>query len=305
MKLNKGYLLITAVLLFAANFMNCRNQIPVKVSVEQRPLDVAVSCAAEGIRDQDDMCIWVNLDDGALSTVIVSDKSAHKLFVYGLDGTGKYTYPLQHRPGNIDIIYNFPFQGELIDIVGFNTRSTTNACFVFYKVDRATGRLEYLGSVKTDGWAHELYGFCLYYGVNDRILYAFGCDKSNVVQQYRLFVDGSGQIAGKKVRRWQNGSNEGPTEGLVADMEHGLLYAANEKEGIYVYLIDEKKPARPIRHLGIEKGQLEIDVEGLAIYYAEEGKGYLIASSQAQNYFSIFERSGDNNFAGRFYVKNV
>jgi len=64
-KLNKGYLLIIAALLFAANFMNCRNQMPVKVSVEQRPLDVAVSCAAEGIRDQDDMCIWVNLDDGA------------------------------------------------------------------------------------------------------------------------------------------------------------------------------------------------------------------------------------------------
>jgi hypothetical protein len=46
-------------------------------------------------------------------------------------------------------------------------------------------------------------------------------------------------------------------------------------------------------------------VEGLAIYYAVNGQGYLLASSQGQSYFSVFERDGDNAFVRKFYVTGV
>ncbi|HEC43906.1 MAG TPA: phytase [Bacteroides sp.] len=93
--------------------------------------DIAVTCAASGIGDQDDMCIWLHPDNPALSTIITSDKDKSTIFVYALDGSMLYSYPGLSKPGNIDIIYNFPFNGELIDIVGFNKRATINAGFIF------------------------------------------------------------------------------------------------------------------------------------------------------------------------------
>lgn len=52
---------------------------------------------------------------------------------------------------------------------------------------------------------------------------------------------------------------------------------------------------------------LTADVEGLSLYYAPAGKGYLIASSQGSNHLLVFERSGQHEHvltvdpqAGRF-----
>ena len=41
---------------------------------------------------------------------------------------------------------------------------------------------------------------------------------------------------------------------------------------------------------------LTADVEGLALYYAPEGKGYLLASSQGSNTVNVYERSGDHAY---------
>src|SRR5881296_358753 len=41
---------------------------------------------------------------------------------------------------------------------------------------------------------------------------------------------------------------------------------------------------------------LTADVEGLTIYYATRGRGYLIASSQGDNTFKVYERGGENRF---------
>lgn len=59
---------------------------------------------------------------------------------------------------------------------------------------------------------------------------------------------------------------------------------------------------------GAEKyagANLEIDVEGLTIYYAGHGAGYLIASSQGSNTFHVFERQGENRHLGVFQVDGV
>ena len=130
--------------------------------------DVEVTCAASGSGDQDDMCIWLHPDNPALSTIISSDKDKSTLFVYALDGEMLYSYPLQLKPGNIDLIYNFPLNGELIYVVGFNERTINDARFVFYKVDKQTGELTSLGApITTDSWSDELYGFCLYKSPNN------------------------------------------------------------------------------------------------------------------------------------------
>ena len=267
--------------------------------------EIEVTCSAPGSGDQDDMCIWLHPDDPALSTIIASDKDKSTLFVYALDGEMLYSYPLNLKPGNIDIIYNFPLNGELIDVVAFNKRATVNASFVFYKVDKQTGALSLLGEpLTTVAWSDELYGFCLYKSPNNNEYYAFGCDKSSMIQQYRFFDDGSGNLVMEHKRTWQNGIKDN-TEGMVADHEKGLLYAGNEAQGIYVYHADEDKTTEHIRFLPVKQDTLAADVEGVTIYYAADGKGYLIASSQGRNYFSVFERDGENTFVGKFSITGV
>ncbi len=267
--------------------------------------DVVFTCAADGIGDQDDMCLWLHPEDPAKSLIITADKDAWKLFVYNLQGEELGTYPLPHRPGNIDVVYNFSFNGRLIDLVGFNTRSVNNARFGFYMINEATLELDSLGFPRTDGWNDELYGCALYRSPVNQSFYAFGSDQSSRIQQYHFFDDGNGGIAVELKRSWQNGSAFFPTEGMVADHENGLLYAANENEGIYVYDAEEDQPTGHIRFLGLDPGKLDDDVEGVAIYYAANGSGYLIASSQGENYFSVFERAGDNAFVGTFQINGV
>ncbi len=267
--------------------------------------EIELTCAASGSADQDDMCIWVHPDDPALSTIITSDKDKSTLYVYSLDGEALYSYPLQLKPGNIDIVYNFPFHGEMIDVVGFNERATSDAQFVFYKVNRQTGELSLLGApVTTVNWSNELYGFCLYKSPRNNQYYAFGSDESSMIQQYRFFDDGSGNLVMEHKRTLQNGSYTN-TEGMVADHEKGLLYAGNEEQGIYVYHADEDMPTDHIRFLPVKNDTLASDVEGLTIYYAASGQGYLLASSQGQSYFSVFERDGENEFVRKFNITGV
>ena len=47
------------------------------------------------------------------------------------------------------------------------------------------------------------------------------------------------------------------------------------------------------------------DVKGLAIYYGEDGNGYLVASSQGNSTFAIYDRAGSNSYLGSFAVEDV
>jgi Ca2+-binding RTX toxin-like protein len=43
-------------------------------------------------------------------------------------------------------------------------------------------------------------------------------------------------------------------------------------------------------------------VEGLTIYYAADGKGYLLASSQGDSTYAVFTRAGNNDYLGNFAI---
>jgi 3-phytase len=48
---------------------------------------------------------------------------------------------------------------------------------------------------------------------------------------------------------------------------------------------------------------LAADAEGLTIYYGPNLEGYVLASSQGDNTFAVYERKGDNTYLGSFEVK--
>ena len=72
-------------------------------------------------QDQDDMCIWVPLDDPGRATIIGSDKDSGDISVFDLDGNLLQRFNTG-KPGNIDIRYGFKMGRECFDVVAFNER---------------------------------------------------------------------------------------------------------------------------------------------------------------------------------------
>ncbi|MGW0803932.1 phytase [Nonomuraea sp. NPDC002799] len=108
-------------------------------------------------------------------------------------------------------------------------------------------------------------------------------------------------------------------EGMVVDAERGVLYAAQEDVGIWRLradltgrpaLMDKVKeygrqdaydPATEECVPGQDRGyggeHLAADAEGLTIYRGDGGRGYLLASSQGDDTFAVYDRDGGAHLA--------
>jgi 3-phytase len=120
-------------------------------------------------------------------------------------------------------------------------------------------------------------------------------------------------------------------EGMVVDVERNVLYMAQEDVGIWAYPFGERRPrlrmVDRVREFGVPYDRiynpeeeeyscalhfsedpgyggkrLAADAEGLTIYYARGQGGYLLASSQGDSTFAVYERKGNNAFVGSFRV---
>jgi 3-phytase len=249
-------------------------------------------------KDQDDMCIWIHPADPAQSTIIAADKSANMLFVYDLEGNTIQSITDGFRPGNIDIRYHFPLTGQQVDIVAFNDRQKSK--IIIYKVDPETRKLERIddGKIKTV----NNYGFCLYRSPNTGKYHGFVTTKNGSIQHFELF-ENSGKISGKVVRNWAFGSQ---TEACVCDDETAQAYFGEEDKGLWKIGAEPEDGASPkmIAKVNDSSG-LAKDVEGVTIYYAANGEGYLIASSQGENKFTLFERKAPHRPVGNFSISGV
>jgi 3-phytase len=122
---------------------------------------------------------------------------------------------------------------------------------------------------------------------------------------------------------------EGPqVEGMAVDQEEHVLYAAQEDVGLWRIDLDDEEFETPqlvdrVREYGTPwtydaeeeecvldtandpgfGGQhLSADAEGAAVYHAADGTGYVLASSQGDDTFAVYERDGDNDYVGSFAV---
>ncbi|GAB2954613.1 phytase [Micromonospora polyrhachis] len=113
-------------------------------------------------------------------------------------------------------------------------------------------------------------------------------------------------------------------EGMVVDARTGTLYAGQEDVGIWrmpATLLGTPVLVDKVREYGVPAAydpvtdecaygpdpgyggsHLSSDVEGLTIYYRGGGKGYLLASSQGENAFAVYQLQGANAYTGHFRV---
>jgi 3-phytase len=243
----------------------------------------------------DDPAIWVHPTKPELSTVIGTDKDTAGLGVYDLSGR-QIQFVRMTGANNVDLRDNVLLGDARVTLV-VATNPADNS-LEFFQVNADSRKLSPVparnNKVESDAW-----GVCLYRAARTGRLYVFNIARKGHVEQWE--ISGAGKfIALKKVRSVALDSG---AEGCVADDETGALYVSEEKKGIWRFgaepaagrdgrLIDSSEPG---------SGNLHADVEGLTIYDAGGKNGYLIASSQGDDRYVVYDRV-TNKYVSDFMI---
>ncbi len=263
----------------------------VKATVGTRPIGKA-----------DGVAIWVHPTDRSQSLIIGADPSkglgtfdlrGELVEVVNFGGGGA---------GEVDVRYNFPLNGEKIPIVvsGNNKKNTIR----IFRVNSATRLLEEITGTRA-ALGINAYGCCLYRSSKTEKYYVFVTSREGLIEQWELFDNGKGKVDARRVRAINilDGSQPGEspkTEACVADDELGWVYMAQEVEcNIWRYGAepDQGSQRKLMDHAKIGAKD---NVEGLAVYHAGKGAGYLVASIQGSWKYKVYDRANDNRYIGTF-----
>ncbi|MFS0840277.1 phytase [Paenibacillus sp. 1P03SA] len=245
----------------------------------------------------DDPAIWVHPDDPAKSKLMATNKGGG-ILVYDLNGKQVQSYKLG-KMNNIDVRYGYELGGKRMDIAAATNRSS-NTIDVF-SISPETGALTNIAAKPIKPDMGEVYGFSLYHSLKTGKYYALVLGKEGEFEQIEL-IPGPAGVEGKLVRHFKLASQ---AEGIVADDEYGTIYIAEEDKAIWKIGAEPDSGLKPYAKVDeAGKGHLTADIEGLTLYYGSDGKGYLLASSQGDSTYAVYNRQGTNRYLGSFAVKD-
>lgn len=220
----------------------------------------------------DDPAIWVHPTDPAASLVIGTDKQAG-LYVYDLEGQVKQ-YLAVPAPNNVDIR-----QSDAYDLAVTSNRGN-NTVGVLLVNEAGVRKFGSFPTVRP-----EPYGICL--GMTDKPLVAV-THKSGDVDLYTFEV--TPDTPSTHLTSFTLGTQ---LEGCVFDEPNNALFVGKEEQGIVVYDLAETLAGNAlpndIDRVGSDNGIVG-DIEGLTLYRTGETSGYLIASSQGNNTYAVYDR---------------
>ena len=260
--------------------------------------------------DADDPAIYYNANNPSASIVIGTQKDAG-LSVYDLKGNEIQTVnPGNVRYNNADIIYNFKLGSQQVDLAIASDRD--NDSLSIFQINPSSQRLSEITSEElsnanasifgVDDGSNGAYGLATYQSIVDGKSYVFVTqNNSNKIAQLELTEDGVGKITASVVRTMTIPANGGKAEGLVIDRETGTLYVGQENFGIYKFdaEVNGGNSYTVVDRVKNGSGKLQSDVEGLTIDYSNNN---LIASSQGNSTFVIYDRQGNNQLVDTFNI---
>jgi 3-phytase len=258
---------------------------PVPAAAETQAVATTAADAA------DDPAIWVDPRDPARVVIFGTDKQAG-LYSYDLNGAATQFIP-DGRLNNVDLRDGFPTPSGPRVLVAASDRDRIAAAL--YLLDPATLKTTPWGLAKLD--LAEPYGLCVGRHGDRFVVIVNGTDGH--VRQIDVAAGPDGAPVVKEEQRFAVGSQ---TEGCVVDDDKGVLYIGEEGKGIWRYSLDPA--ARGARTLvaAAPSAMLKPDVEGLTLL-REGAKAWLIASSQGDSAFAVWQVDGDApRYAGRFSV---
>ncbi len=248
--------------------------------------------------DTDDPAIWINRNDVSKSLIIGTDKGGDSgeggLYVFGLDGkidTAKSIKNLK-RPNNVDVAYDLNIFGRRVDIAVFTERNT-NRIRVFSMPDLKPIDGDGI-SVFEDEPLRAPMGIALYTNLSDTSIYAIVGRKSGptsgYLYQYRLYADTTGVVRGQFMRKFGKFSGNKEIESIAVDNELGYIYCSDEGIGVRKYYAHPDSTDQELALFATT--DVKEDHEGLSIYKANDGTGYILLSDQQANRFLVFPREG-------------
>jgi 3-phytase len=239
--------------------------------------------------DPDDPAIWVDPDDPSRTLVFGTDKE-HGLRAYDLAGATVQDLP-DGRMNSVDL-REVTLGGRAVTLVTTGNRSDDTV--VFYEL--AGGALTRLGAIDA---GLTIYGHCMGVDPDSGEPWIFLDDKQGTVVQWQLGLVGDA-ITATEVRRLDVG---GQVENCVVDDSAPWLYIGEEDVGVWRYGARPRdgEDRLPLALVGTGE-MLVADVEGLAIYDAGRGEGWIVASSQGDNAYAVFDRRPPHPFRGRFRI---
>ena len=267
--------------------------------------------------DSDDPAIWINPKNPEQSLVIITLKDGG---LATLDLDGEIVEEILPAPfgeiryNNVDLIYDFEIGEETVDLAVASDRE--NDTLAIWKIDPETLQLVDVTSDNiletifgVDDGEQTAYGLATYKSPISGISYAFVTQAdSNQFAQLELIDNGSGEVDANVVRTFElpvptGEPEDSQSEAIVVDQELGFVYLAMEEEvGILKFQAEPDAGDNFEVVYSVEDDVLVPDLEGLILYYGDNGNGYLIASSQGDSTYGLFERSGDNEFLGQFII---
>jgi 3-phytase len=244
---------------------------------ENLPFEVqSVSASVEtdimpGTGDRaDDPAIWVNSANPEASLILGTDKS-NGLYVYAMDGSTKQFLDVG-AVNNVD----------LRDTLGVASNDEVGA-LSWFAIDADSAEVSHLGDTPVD--MVEPYGACL--GMIAGKPVAGVTYKDGTVQLWTATISEDGSVSSGLDRTLKL-----PTqlEGCVFDDQHQRLFIGEEAAGIWVLDLSDPAPEPAIVDTIAAGNGLVADVEGLSLWKAEDGSGYLVASAQEADRYVVYDR---------------
>lgn len=248
----------------------------------------------------DDPAIWRNPANPEASLIVGTDKKAG-LYVYGLDGKVR-DFVAAGALNNVDLRDVRLADGTARVLVAASDRSDrAKPRVALFQLD-PDGKLTAMGAPAFLAPGHapaEAYGFCM--GgplVQGELARAYVVLKDGTVSESSL-VQSAGSFALRHLRDVKFATQ---SEGCVVDDATATLYVAEEDAGIWrVPLGKARLVAEPFAKVGAADGLVD-DVEGLAVARAAGGRALLVASSQGDNAYALFDLASGRP-AGRFRIE--
>ena len=278
----KRELPVLAVFLLPAFLFGCSSESLEKiVSVEVRAETTPVPHDEDAA---DDPAIWVNEASPNDSLILGTDKQG------GLQISDLYGNQVDYldigRLNNVDLRAN-PYTNSNTIVVA-SQRDPARVVVFLLEHEQATVNFEVAREVELP----EPYGICA--TVLDGKYFAVLNDKKGTFHQYEI----TPSFELKLVRDW---ATETQPEGCVVDDDAKKIYLGEEEVGIWWLSSVPHVPPELKSVARVGEHSLSADIEGLTLYHGES-KTYLIASSQGNNSYAVFDAT-DHSYKGSFRVR--
>ena len=241
----------------------------------------------------DDPAIWLHPTEPAASLILGTDKRSG-LAVYDLSGN-QTQFLERGRLNNVDLRGGIALDGVMATLAVATNRSSGS--MDVFRIS-GEGRVSFALEVPLN--LAEPYGICM--GVDDSGgAHVFVNSTDAEYQHWRL--NPGGRLQPRLEGAWNLDSQP---EGCAVDDAAWTLYLGEEEHGIWRMPADAAR-AGEIRLLdAIASGRLTADVEGMDVYRGPAGEHYLVASSQGDNSFAVYDlarnngNNGNDSYAGSF-----